>query len=410
MVVERNPRIGNLIAGKLREHGFQTIDVRNGAEAAWELRSQLCDLILMDHRVPMGGVKTARLLRLHPKYRALPIVLGLPTDQEEARQVVMDAQQVGLSHFLIKPFSLDSLQKKMQEILKIEEERPPPAQPTDQEIRQEIRQLSNLPAMSAAHTRLLLLLSKPDDQVDLVQVARTVETDPSLATKVMRTCRSAYYGFQGRVMRQAVAFLGVQVMRKIVQSAIIYSVMGNEGPGEDLRLSMMDLWRHSLAVGMGMEIIGKADKMKIHFLLGLGHDLGKAIFKFRFPDHYRKVLDLVQEENLSILQAEEKLLGITHCESGGELALHWELPGEVRSAIIGHHNPSSISQHRRLAAMVQIADIAARTMKIGYAGDNLIPEMDPYARRMRRSLEEITAQKDDFIRQTESILGNAAED
>ena len=55
--------------------------------------------------------------------------------------------------------------------------------------------------------------------------------------------------------------------------------------------------------------------------------------------------------------------------------------------------------------MVHISDIAVRTMGIGYGGDPLIPEMDPYAARLQRSVEEIVQNKDDFIQQCDSILG-----
>jgi len=221
----------------------------------------------------------------------------------------------------------------------------------------------------------------------------------------MRTCRSAYFGFQGSMMKQAVAFLGVEVIRKIVQAAVIYNAFGAEEDEEGTALSMDDLWRHSLATGMAMEVIGKADKKKTHFLLGVLHDIGKAVFKFRFPEHFKMVTDLVAAENMSMVQAEQELLGITHAECGGELALHWDLPGEVRTAIASHHTPGITTQHKRLAAMVHIADIAVRTMNIGYAGDPLIPAMDPYAARLQKGVDEIVKEKDQFNRQIDRIMG-----
>ena len=261
--------------------------------------------------------------------------------------------------------------------------------------------------MPAAHSKLLTLLSKADEEVDVRQVSSTLELDPALSAKVMKTCRSAYFGFQGNMMTQAVAFLGVAVIRKIVQSAIIYDVFGGDGEetAEPLGLTMGDLWRHSLATGMAMEVIGKADKKKTHFLLGVLHDIGKAVFLFRFTDHYRKVLELVEKENVSILQAELDLLGISHADCGGELAIHWDLPGEVRTAITSHHTPGQSTQHRRLAAMVHIADIAVRTMNIGSSGDPLIPVMDPYAKRLQKSVEEILENQKDIVSQCDSILG-----
>lgn len=403
LIVEHNPKIGGLISAQLREKGFDAVNCTNGAEAAMELRKSPVDVILMDNGIKMGGVKTARILRLHEKYNTIPIIVGLPPEKEQARAVIRDGQANNLSHFLMKPFTLNALHKKLTDVLESEE---PIAKPTHLEIREEIKNLSNLPAMPAAHSRLLTLLSKADEEVDMRQISSTLEQDPALSMKVMRTCRSAYFGFQGNMMSQAVAFLGVAVVRKIVQSAVIYQAFGDAKEHEATAdLPMDGLWRHSLAVGMSMEVIGKADKKKTHFLLGTLHDIGKAVFLVKFPDHYGKVLDLVKAENKSILQAEYELLGITHADCGGELAIHWDLPGEVRTAITSHHQPGKSNQHRRLAAMVHIADIAVRTMEIGYAGDPLIPEMDPYASRLQKSVDEIIEHKDDFKRQCDSILG-----
>ncbi|HJP32164.1 MAG TPA: response regulator [Candidatus Latescibacteria bacterium] len=394
LVVEKNEKIGGLICAQLREKGHGARDCRNGPEAVLALRQEGANVILLNNAVPMGGVKTARILRMHEKYNHIPIIIGLPPEKEEARVVIKEGQEAGIAHFLLKPFTLTALQKKLTEVL---ESGDTVEQPTHQEIRDEIKNLSNLPAMPAAHSKLLTLLSKADEEVDMRQVSATLEQDPALTAKVMRTCRSAYFGFQGNMMSQAVAFLG---------AAVIHGAFGDSTESSaTAALSMNDLWKHSLATGMAMEVIGKADKKKTHFLLGTLHDIGKAVFLFRFPDHFGKVLDLVEAENISVLNAEYELLGITHADCGGELAIHWDLPGEVRTAITSHHQPGKSTQHRRLAAMVHIADIAVRTMEIGYGGDPLIPEMDPYASRLQKSVEEIIKNKDDFIQQCDSILG-----
>ena len=260
--------------------------------------------------------------------------------------------------------------------------------------------------MPEAHNKLLMLLSKPDTDVDLSQVARTLELDPALSARVMRTCKSAYFGFQGNMMKQALAFLGVEEVRQIVQSAVIYNVFGDEESGSGDRMSMQDLWKHSLGVGLAMELLGKADKNKTHFLLGVLHDLGKAVFKISFPQHFEAVMDMVEKEDVSMLAAEKELLGITHAECGGELAMHWDLPGEVRTAIASHHSPAQTSQHRRLAAMVHVCDIAVRMIEIGYAGDSLIPKMDMYAKRsFPKGVETLVAQKEELTQQVEAIMG-----
>jgi HD-like signal output (HDOD) protein/CheY-like chemotaxis protein len=404
LIVDRNQKIGSLVCGQLREKGYEARDVRHGAEAAVALRDAGADIILLDHQIPMGGVRTARVLRLHPRYRTIPMVLTLPATREDARQIIADGQRVGLSHFLLKPFTLAALQKKLDDVAQAARGA---AQPTFMEVREEIRSLTNLPSMPEAHSKLLALLSKPDNEVDLDQVARALQLDAALAARVMRVCRSAFFGFQGNVMKHAVAFLGVAEVRKIVQSAVIYRVFDDTKGQAEQRFSMADLWRHSLAVGCAMEIIGGTDKKRTHFLLGVLHDIGKAIFRFRFPEHFSAVLDLVEKESISVYQAEGELLGITHAECGSELAVNWALPGDVRTAIGSHHSPSQTTQHRRLAALVHISDIAVRTMGIGYAGDPLIPPFDPYAQRMQgeREVNQILSRQEEIQRQVDAMVG-----
>lgn len=76
------------------------------------------------------------------------------------------------------------------------------------------------------------------------------------------------------MMSQAVAFLGVATVRKIVQSAVIYNAFGDEeATGKTGALTMDGLRLHSMATGIAMEVIGKVAKKKTHFLLGTLHDI-----------------------------------------------------------------------------------------------------------------------------------------
>ena len=127
LIIERNARIGGLISSQLNQHGYQAKDVRHGAEAAVALREELADLILVDNEVVLGGLKTARLLRLHPKYSALPLVLSLSSDEEKATVTMQEGKARGLKHFLTKPFSMPDLLEKLGEALTLAE---PAKQPT----------------------------------------------------------------------------------------------------------------------------------------------------------------------------------------------------------------------------------------------------------------------------------------
>ena len=48
-----------------------------------------------------------------------------------------------------------------------------------------------------------------------------------------------------------------------------------------------------------------------------------------------------------------------------------------------------------------------RTMKIGFAGDDLIPKMDPYASSLQKSVDEITGQQEEIVKQIDAMMGPA---
>ena len=64
--------------------------------------------------------------------------------------------------------------------------------------------------------QLVKLFEAKVEEIDASAVLEILETIPPLATRVMEKCRSDEHGFQGSLMKQAVAFLGMGTFRQIV--------------------------------------------------------------------------------------------------------------------------------------------------------------------------------------------------
>lgn len=82
LIIEQNEQIRELVGRHLGASNFEVTGVGDGLAAAKQLRQKQADLIIIDEDVPMGGIKTARVLRLHPDYQQIPIVLTLSSDSE----------------------------------------------------------------------------------------------------------------------------------------------------------------------------------------------------------------------------------------------------------------------------------------------------------------------------------------
>jgi putative nucleotidyltransferase with HDIG domain len=364
------------------------------------MRQGVPELIMIDQNVPMGAIRTASILRLHPDYQQVPILLTIADDEKRVEELMEKGKKINLQAYIRKPCTSAELEAGIREHLQVKLPRI-----ALQDIRAELAHLTQLPVLSPAHQQMMKLLAQEDAAVDIPAVVRTMESDQGLSTAVMRMCRSAYYGFRGNTISSAIVFLGVEKVRSIVQATIVFDIFADQDDRSVLNgFSMLKLWQHCVACGIIMEMAGGHIKGRDHFLAGMLHDIGKVILYFRFPEYFAEILRIADEEHKSIYQAERALLGITHAEIGAQLARKWDLPPTLSTSIAFHHHPSAAPQHRRLTSLVHVSDITARQLGIGYGGDNQQIKMDPYAQRIARYTAHIAEKKGEIIAQLESLI------
>ena len=68
----------------------------------------------------------------------------------------------------------------------------------------------------------------------------------------------------------------------------------------------------------------------------------------------------------SVHEAEEKLLGLSHCDGGRILADKWHLAACIVDTIKYHHRFSQLSDYLPLVALVNISDRLCRIHGLGY--------------------------------------------
>ena len=404
LIIEKSEKIRGLIDGHLSSRGYEVVGVEHGLEGAKKMREAQPDLIMIDQDVPMGGIKTARLLRLHPAYQQIPIILTVD-QQRDVESLIADGQKINLNAFVAKPFSSATLEEKIAENL-----REKLGKISVKDIREEIVKLTNLPVLQPAHRKMLSLLSQEDNQVDVPELIRTIQTDQGLTTEILRICHSAYYGFKGNSIEGATTFLGIDKIRKIVQASIIFNVfeMERDAAKQD-GFSILELWKHCVACGLIMEEGGHRVKGRDHFIAGMLHDIGKIVLYLRFRDYFEEILRIVREEKKSMYQAERELIGIAHTDIGYELARKWELPSTIASSIAFHHNLSMALQHRRLTMLVHLSDILTRRLEIGHAGDRQNIIMDPEAQSLAKYVFAVAQKKEEIFSEAESVVYESSE-
>lgn len=208
------------------------------------------------------------------------------------------------------------------------------------------------------------LMSDPNS--DFRQIGQLLNTDAALASRILKTANSAYFGLRGKVssIQHAVALLGSRLLLQIITLVSQSKMLSGVLPGYGINSG--DLWRHSLTVAVGSDMISKKVAPEYSgeaFLAGLLHDTGKIILD-KYISQRQEAFKALQETMAHTLNdAENRVLGFDHAEIACELCIHWDMPGFVAGAIKCHHAPFH-SEDNLLAHIIHAADIIANRINI----------------------------------------------
>jgi CheY-like chemotaxis protein len=115
LIAEDERDIRELVTFTLEYGGHQVVAATNGAEALAAAQREIPDLILLDVRMPrMTGYEVCRRVKADPTMRHIPVVFLSAKGQELEVETGLEA---GAAEYILKPFSPDQLNKKIDELL-----------------------------------------------------------------------------------------------------------------------------------------------------------------------------------------------------------------------------------------------------------------------------------------------------
>ncbi len=115
-IVEDERDIADLVEHYLRQEGFQTEIVADGARALDRIRRTSPDLVVLDLMLPgMDGLEICRALRQDERFRSLPIIM-LTAKAAESDKVA--GLEIGADDYITKPFSPRELVARVRALLR----------------------------------------------------------------------------------------------------------------------------------------------------------------------------------------------------------------------------------------------------------------------------------------------------
>ncbi len=275
-------------------------------------------------------------------------------------------------------------------------------------LRETIKNLEDIPSLPSVVAEVNKAIRNP--RVNANSVGQIITRDQALSARTLKLVNSAFYGFPGRInsVTRAIIVMGFQRVRNLVLTA---SVLDNF-KGRNAAFDFSGFWRHSLGTAISAEILCKElalQETDDAFVAGLLHDIGKLLIALYAPETFEKVCKGIAGNNCLMLEAEERVLGITHAVAGAWLANTWQFPPKLTHAIRMHHNPKDVREHHEIVYLTHTADIVCRALDFGNGGDKKIPKMSGHVWKalkidkdvLDRSMEQILEALDkakDFLR------------
>ena len=269
-----------------------------------------------------------------------------------------------------------------------------------------MRTLEDLPPMHEVVMKAQEIMADPNSNVE--DLAAIIETDQSIAIRILKLINSAHYGLSGKVssIKQACSLLGLRALQEVIITAAVSKVLERELKGYEFESG--ELWLHSVATGFCSRILAEKKNRELAndaYTGGLLHDVGKIILDPYVLERKAAFDDFMKDETKMVLDAEKAILGFDHAEIASDICRKWHIPENVTLAIQYHHYPS-LSEGSELAHIVHAADYLVRLSGLGYEDDDLMYELEEGAREFlsfkQENFSAITFQVLEYVQKLQS--------
>ncbi len=115
LVVDDMSTMRRIVKNVLRQIGFSDIiEAENGQDALTKLKAGGFGLVVSDWNMPvMQGIELLRAVRADAELKAIPFLMVTAEAQKEN---LIEAVQAGVSNYVVKPFTAEILQGKLEKI------------------------------------------------------------------------------------------------------------------------------------------------------------------------------------------------------------------------------------------------------------------------------------------------------
>lgn len=257
----------------------------------------------------------------------------------------------------------------------------------NQQLLERVLRSPRLPSLPAIALEVIDLVQ--DDSVSIKRIAETIQNDPAMSGKILKTVNSSFYGQSKSIstISQALVVLGLNSVKTL---ALGFTLVPNLKDAGASGFDHFRFWRHSLYAATSARCLAKAARLEVTeeaFLGGLLQDLGMLAMSQTLVKEYPPVLIEAGDDHAKLLKVERATLQTDHAEIGAAVAESWKLPKQLVVPIRYHETPGS--------APADMADLV-RCVVLGNQVADLF--MSEEAEDSGRALEEFCHTADEWFK------------
>lgn len=308
----------------------------SGREALSILKEDPFDAIVTDIRMPcMDG---AQLLKsVSKRYpHLIRVILSGQADKEMVFRAVNP-----MHRYLTKPCEAKKLTETISRACALRDVL------HSDKLKSLVGGIPSLPSLPTVYRKLMRAL---DRKATMVEIGDIISEDPAMSAKILQLANSAVFGISQVVSSpaRAASLLGAESVKSLALSVGVFNEY------EDLKSSVLcyeSLMRHSMEVAGFARSICNMEKVGVElandaFTAGVLHDVGKLILLTQDTSNYERAVEMSNEENISICEAEERVFGADHAAIGAYLLNLWGLPQSIVEIVALHHKPHESSEFK----------------------------------------------------------------
>ncbi len=323
--------------------GFRVFTATGGRDGLKVLESEDIDIVVTDYRMPgMDGFQFLNIVR-----ERFPKVNRVILSGFIEKSAAVESLTRGIaSTYILKPWMNDEVEEKIKHILETRKTL------KSGKLLSVINQIETLPTLSNTYREFMEAL---EGEKSMAEIARILQKDPSVATKVLHIANSVFYGLRNcSSINQAAVTIGLDTLHDILLTlSVIRSGSWDKGRIEQLqRIFTGSTVMNALLPEIYNRKFGSY-LQKNFPSVGLTYDVGKIILLQYYPERFQEIsartgVPPESNEGWKDFFESEIRLGFaesTHQEIGAYFLDFWNLPAVFVETALYHHVPRMASVH-----------------------------------------------------------------